>query len=349
MSVMCVGYDTPANFVFGDSLVDVGNNDYIPTLSKANYPPNGIDFPNQVPTGRFTNGRTIIDILGKELGIGDFTPPYMAPSTTGPVVLKGVNYASGAGGILNDTGALFGGRFNLDAQIDNFEKTRKYIISSIGTENASNFMKKSLFSITMGSNDFINNYLVPIFSVAERAVVPPDAFIQMLISKYRLQLTRLYSLGARKIVVVNVGPIGCIPYLRDTQNLGGSGCVALANQLAQGFNTKLKDLVADLSKNLEGSLFVYADAYRIVDDIVSNYKSYGFEFPDRACCFLIGEHGGITPCGPGPSKVCGDRSKYIFWDAYHPSEASNSIIAKKLLDGDTNYIYPMNVRQLVQA
>lgn len=69
MSVMCVGYDTPANFVFGDSLVDVGNNDYIPTLSKANYPPNGIDFPNQVPTGRFTNGRTIIDILGSNVSI----------------------------------------------------------------------------------------------------------------------------------------------------------------------------------------------------------------------------------------------------------------------------------------
>lgn len=52
-----------ANFVFGDSLVDVGNNNYIATLSKANYVPNGIDFG--MPTGRFTNGRTIIDIIGK--------------------------------------------------------------------------------------------------------------------------------------------------------------------------------------------------------------------------------------------------------------------------------------------
>lgn len=101
------------------------------------------------------------------------------------------------------------------------------------------------------------------------------SFEFMTIASYMPYYQRLYSLGARKIVVVNVGPIGCIPYLRDTQNLGGSGCVALANQLAQGFNTKLKDLVTDLSKNLEGSLFVYADAYRIVNNIVSNYKSYG--------------------------------------------------------------------------
>ena len=55
----------PANFVFGDSLVDVGNNNYIVSLSKANYAPNGIDFGQ--PTGRYTNGRTIIDIIGKFL------------------------------------------------------------------------------------------------------------------------------------------------------------------------------------------------------------------------------------------------------------------------------------------
>ena len=52
----------PANFVFGDSLVDVGNNNYIVSLSKANFVPNGIDFGK--PTGRYTNGRTIVDILG---------------------------------------------------------------------------------------------------------------------------------------------------------------------------------------------------------------------------------------------------------------------------------------------
>lgn len=51
------------NFVFGDSLVEVGNNNYITSLSKANYVPNGIDFG--MPTGRYTNGRTIVDILGK--------------------------------------------------------------------------------------------------------------------------------------------------------------------------------------------------------------------------------------------------------------------------------------------
>lgn len=52
-----------ALFVFGDSLVDVGNNNFLSSLAKANYYPYGIDFPAG-PSGRFTNGETFVDMLG---------------------------------------------------------------------------------------------------------------------------------------------------------------------------------------------------------------------------------------------------------------------------------------------
>lgn len=54
----------PAVITFGDSAVDVGNNDYIHTLFKANYPPYGRDFKNKEPTGRFCNGKLATDITG---------------------------------------------------------------------------------------------------------------------------------------------------------------------------------------------------------------------------------------------------------------------------------------------
>lgn len=53
----------PCYFIFGDSLVDSGNNNELVTKAKANYLPYGIDFP-QGATGRFTNGRTMADIIG---------------------------------------------------------------------------------------------------------------------------------------------------------------------------------------------------------------------------------------------------------------------------------------------
>lgn len=53
----------PAMFVFGDSLIDNGNNNDLPSFAKANYFPYGIDF-NGGPTGRFSNGYTMVDAIG---------------------------------------------------------------------------------------------------------------------------------------------------------------------------------------------------------------------------------------------------------------------------------------------
>lgn len=53
----------PCFYIFGDSLVDNGNNNGLITLSRANYMPYGIDFP-QGTTGRFSNGLTTVDVLG---------------------------------------------------------------------------------------------------------------------------------------------------------------------------------------------------------------------------------------------------------------------------------------------
>ncbi|CAI9291980.1 unnamed protein product [Lactuca saligna] len=269
----CMAETLSANFVFGDSLVEVGNNNYIVSLSKANYIPNGIDFG--MPTGRYTNGRTIVDILGEELGLKDYTPPYLAPRTSGPLLLRGVNYASGGGGIVNETGKIFGGRINMDAQLDNFANTKQDIISRIGATATQELLSGALFSVTIGSNDFINNYLTPVVSTIERKLVSPEAFVGTLISRFRLQLMRLYDLGARKIVIPNVGPIGCIPYQRDVNPSEGNDCVALANHLAQLYNRQLKSLLEELNIKLKGSTFLFADVYNIVADIIQNFESYG--------------------------------------------------------------------------
>lgn len=77
----------------------------------------------------------------------------------------------------------------------------------------------------------------------------------------------------------------------------------------------------------------------------------GFEDANGPCC------GGYFPpfiCikgkidGDNSSVMCSDRSKYVFWDAYHPTEAANLVIAKELVDGvgDESITFPINIRQL---
>eukprot|EP01018_Ginkgo_biloba_P003503 Gb_39993 [translate_table: standard] len=327
--------DLPGSFVFGDSLVDAGNNNYIFTLSKANIKPNGIDFKpsDGQPTGRYTNGRIIPDIIGDELGQKSYSPPYLAPTTKGKAILHGVNYASGGSGILNDTGRIFVGRLSLEVQINYYEQTRKQLTSMLGAKAAKELVGKSIFSVTMGSNDFINNYLVPFISTAQRAFVSQDAFIDQVITNYRIQLTRLYKLDARRIVVANVGPIGCIPYQRTINRVDETQCAALPNQLAVKFNSRLKDLISELNSNSSGATFVYANSYDIVTDMIKNPEKYG-------------QFRGVIPCGP-TSGMCPDHTKYLFWDPYHPSEAANVIVAKRLIDGGPNDVFPVNVRKLI--
>lgn len=52
-------------FIFGDSLSDSGNNKYLSkSLAQASLPWYGIDMGNGLPNGRFSNGRTVADIIG---------------------------------------------------------------------------------------------------------------------------------------------------------------------------------------------------------------------------------------------------------------------------------------------
>jgi hypothetical protein len=59
----------PAILVFGDSIVDTGNNNAVHTLTKADYSPYGKDLNGGVPTGRFSNGRIPPDLIGLPLSL----------------------------------------------------------------------------------------------------------------------------------------------------------------------------------------------------------------------------------------------------------------------------------------
>lgn len=59
----------PILCVFGDSVVDVGNNNNLNTLIKSNFPPYGRDFVTHTPTGRFCNGKLATDFTGKYITI----------------------------------------------------------------------------------------------------------------------------------------------------------------------------------------------------------------------------------------------------------------------------------------
>ncbi|MCL7040997.1 hypothetical protein MKW94_011396, partial [Papaver nudicaule] len=324
------------SFLFGDSLVDAGNNNYLVTLSKADSPPYGIDFiPSKgQPTGRFTNGRTVSDIIAQALGSKSFPRPFLAPTTFGQAIFKGVNYASGSSGILDKTGSAFVERVQLRKQINDFEQSRANMMRMLGENGTSAFLKQVVFSITSGSNDLLN-YLQPSIPFFKQDKISPGMLQDFMVSNLTLQLERLYEMGGRKFLVVDVGPLGCIPFVRAIKLVPAGRCLSEANKLIKGYNRKLKKSLDTLNKNLgPETIFVYANSYYIVMGIIKRYRTYGFENVDDPCC---GGSGNIS------SVLCEDRSKYVFWDAYHPTEATHLIIAKKFLYGDKSIASPVNV------
>lgn len=67
----------------------------------------------------------------------------------------------------------------------------------------------------------------------------------------------------------------------------------------------------------------------------------GFNVVDRACCGIGRNQGQIT-CLPF-AMPCFDRNQYVFWDAFHPTEAVNAILARRAVYGSSADCYPINM------
>lgn len=87
---------------------------------------------------------------------------------------------------------------------------------------------------------------------------------------------RLNELGARKIVVVDVGPLGCIPYVRALQVIPNGKCSSVANKLIRAYNAKLRQRIYQLNQEMgPETTFVYANSFDIVMQVLRNYSRYG--------------------------------------------------------------------------
>lgn len=134
-----------------------------------------------------------------------------------------------------------------------------------------------------------------------------------------------------------------------------------------------------------GAIFVYGNTFDVFADILANANTYGeplsmFTFPcfrwcevskafvrinhcglvlmihfelmwwlglrvvDSGCCGIGRNQGQIT-CLPF-QMPCMNREEYVFWDAFHPTQAVNKIIAERAYAGPPSVCYPINVKQM---
>ncbi|KAK4752490.1 hypothetical protein SAY87_021288 [Trapa incisa] len=332
------GQAVPAIFVFGDSFVDVGNNNYLPlSLAKANFPHNGIDFPAHIATGRFSNGKNIADFIAEKVGLPS-SPPYLSlGSASGVSYLTGVNFASGGAGILNPKNPLDTQSVPLCKQVQQYLEVQQGLTQHLGSSGAQKHLSKSLFFISFGSND-----ILAYSGSSDLRMTPLQEYVAQMATTLKAQLKTIYVHGARKFVVVGLPPIGCCPSQRIKNTT--RGCREDSNTWSLFFNDALTSLLQELKSELGNMTYSYGHSYPIVKSFIENPSAHGFREVKAACCGL-GDLNAQIACLP-VSQHCSNRGDHLFWDLFHPTEAAAGLYVDYIYDGPSQYASPINVRQL---
>ncbi|XP_071926433.1 GDSL esterase/lipase At3g26430-like [Coffea arabica] len=330
----------PAIFNFGDSNSDTG----AVSAAFGRVPfPNGITFFGR-PSGRYCDGRLIVDFLAEELEM-----PYLSAylDSIGANFRHGANYAASGTTIHLTDAQLYGAGFNplsLSVQLSQFEqftaRTRELYNQSktasiINTLPDPEDFSRAIYTVDIGQNDLH-------FALTTMKDKQVQAFISGIIDQFSWSIENLYRNGARAFWIHNTGPIGCLPFFviphpPKPGNTDQNGCIISYNQVAQQFNNELRARVSRLRDQLQDASIIYVDIYSAKYSLISNAKKYGFPLPLQSCCGKIG----IVDCGykemVNGTEVhgdsCNEPSTYISWDGIHYTEAANKWVASKILDG----------------
>jgi phospholipase/lecithinase/hemolysin len=167
---------------------------------------------------------------------------------------------------------MFQGVIPLWKEVEYYKDYQKKLKEYAGEEKANEIIREALYLVSIGTNDFLENYYIF-----------PDRKSQFTIRQYedfligiaRNFIQDLYGLGARKIALAGLPPMGCLPLERTINIMDFHGCVEGFNNLALDFNGKLEGLVAKLSKELPDLKLVFADIYSSLLQIITRPSKYG--------------------------------------------------------------------------
>ncbi|KAK1572168.1 hypothetical protein Q3G72_028462 [Acer saccharum] len=262
--------------IFGDSTMDTGNNNYITTLTKANHPPYGQNFPGHIPTGRFSDGKLVPDFIASTLRIKEAVPPFLQPNLSDHELLSGVTFAS-AGSGWDELTTLATSAIPISMQTDMFKDYIRRVKRIVGDdqEKARKIISGSLVVISAGTNDFgLNFYGIP---TRRFQFITISAYQDFLLDKLQSFVKELHELGCRTMVIAGLPPMGCLPVLQfiaKFQNPFNRKCLENENSDARLYNDKLSKSINHLQALLRSSEIVYADIYMPLIDMINYPHKY---------------------------------------------------------------------------
>lgn len=319
--------------MFGDSIVDPGNNNNRLTEAKANFPPYGQDFPGGVATGRFSNGLVPGDLLASKLGIKELLPPFIGTDLQLEDLLTGVAFACGGSGYDPLTSKLATTLSSAD-QLQLFQDYKDKLAALAGEEEMERVVSQAVYFTVMGANDIVNNYFIlPI----RRHQYDLSSYVDFLVSS-AINFTRtLNDMGAQRIAFLGVPPLGCCPSQITLAGSPSRQCDPARNQASELYNSRVSKEIERLNaeRSGSGSKFVYVDIYYNLLDLIQNPASYGFKDVSEGCCGSTVLNAAIFIAY---HSACPNAPDYIFWDGFHPTQKAYDIVVDKLIQQNSKYL-----------
>jgi phospholipase/lecithinase/hemolysin len=103
----------------------------------------------------------------------------------------------------------------------------------------------------------------------------------------KLFLQELYSLDVRRIGVINLPPLGCLPFEKTLRIKVGGECAEEVNEAAAEYNAKLISTMDGLKPKLPGLKIVSLNYYDIVLSAIKDPAKYGIvKLYLSLCCNL---------------------------------------------------------------
>ncbi|OMO55584.1 Lipase, GDSL [Corchorus olitorius] len=173
-----------------------------------------------------------------------------------------------------------------------------------------------------------------------------NASVPDIVNNFSANVKNLYSSGGRSFWIHNTGPIGCLPYVLtafSSAERDSAGCLKPHNEVAQYFNLKLKEAVAQLRNEFPSAAFTYVDIYSVKYSLFAEPQKHGFELPLVTCCGYGGQYNYSAEvlCG-GTIRVngteifvgsCERPSVRVVWDGIHYTEAANKFVYDQISTG----------------
>ncbi|XP_048139667.1 GDSL esterase/lipase At3g27950-like [Rhodamnia argentea] len=348
-----------AIYNFGDSNSDTGGRSAAFTQIPPPYGETNLGNPPK----RLSNGHVILDFIicaAERLGL-----PYMSAylDSIGTNFRCGANFATGDSSILPGPFSPF----DLGIQISQFKQFKSRTtelyknlsdsgeplypstfcssLARIMAHQASNMhvpinpIKSPHNHICFSLCTNLNNFNMTVDQIV--------AAIPGILDGFEAAIQQLYGEGARAFWIHNTGPIGCLPFMAlpfkfRNGTLDQNGCIAYQNNVVQEFNQQLKERVDQLKNNLSTAAFTYVDVYSAKLSLISDAKNQGnlphikgYYFSQATLNEKIYETTAVVQVNGTTihGDACGDPQDRISWDGIHFTDAANSWIASRILNG----------------